>query len=153
MATIADFPLIWRWTSPKHALFSPAELAGLHPCSGAEAAHIYLDSRPFATRLGLDPRWFSSVLVHDADTPVAEGCSWLRGQCADLTEQVTLSWDRGTALRTNWEFFTAQWDDFCYPLSDDVLVLPDSARWVLFYHHAEIFYFGNRNASLGITAN
>jgi hypothetical protein len=53
----------------------------------------------------------------------------------------------GSAIwRTSWEFFTAHWDDFCYPLSDDVLVLPDSGAWVLRYHHEEVFYFGNRNA-------
>lgn len=31
MPAIADFPLIWRWTSPTHALFSPSELARLQP--------------------------------------------------------------------------------------------------------------------------
>ncbi|HEY5894211.1 MAG TPA: hypothetical protein VIT91_13380 [Chthoniobacterales bacterium] len=50
------------------------------------------------------------------------------------------------ALRTGWEFFTAHWDDFCYPLSDEVLILPDSGGWVLLYQHQETFFFGNRNA-------
>jgi hypothetical protein len=57
-----------------------------------------------------------------------------------------VSWDRETALRTSWEFFTAHWDDFCYPLTDDVLIIPDCGSWVLRYHHEEIFYFGDRNA-------
>jgi hypothetical protein len=57
-----------------------------------------------------------------------------------------VSWDRETALRAGWEFFTAHWDDFCYPLSDDVLVIPDTGSWVLRYHHEKMFYFGDGDA-------
>ena len=32
----------------------------------------------------------------------------------------------------------------CNPF-DEVVIAPDSARWLLFYHHDERFYFGNRN--------
>jgi hypothetical protein len=146
MSAINEFPLIWRWTSATHALFSEHELAGLRPCSPAEAAQIHDDSRSFDPCDGLDKRPFSSVDVQSADISTTDGCSWLRAQAPNLGEQVTVSWDRDTALRTSWEFFTAHWDDFCYPSSDDVLVLPDGARWTLRYHHEEIFYFGHRNS-------
>jgi len=146
MPANADFPLIWRWTSPTHALFSESELAGLRPCSPPESARIHDDSRPFDIRDGLDERQFCSVLVQFADVSIAAGCSWLRAQAPNLSEQVTVSWERDMALRTSWEFFTAHWDDFCYPLSDDVLILPDGGGWVLRYHHGKTFYFGNRNA-------
>ena len=143
MSAITDFPLIWRWTSATHALFSDSELAGLHPCWPAEAARIHDDLRLFDLGDGIDQQYFSGVCVQSADVSTAEGCSWLRVQAPNLTEQVAVSWDRGTALYTSWEFFTAHWDDFCYPASDDVLILPDTGRWVLRYHHEEIFYFGN----------
>jgi hypothetical protein len=146
MSAIAEFPLIWRWTSAAHASFSESELAGLRPCSRTEAARIHDDSHSFDLRDGLDKRHFINVRVQSADISILDGCSWLRAQAPNLAEQVTVSWERDTALRTGWEFFTGHWDDFCYPLSDDVLVLPDSGRWVLRYHHDEIFYFGDRNA-------
>jgi hypothetical protein len=146
MSDISGFPLIWRWTSSAHALFSASDLAALRPCSFIEAARIHDDSRPFDLREGLDPRHFRSVRAHSADISNREGCFWLRTQAPDLSEQVTVSWDRETALRARWEFFTAQWDDFCYPSSDDVLVIPDSGSWALRYHHSEIFYFGERDA-------
>jgi hypothetical protein len=145
MSNIAEFPLIWRWTSAAHALFSASELAGLRPCSLIEAARIRDASRSFDLRDGLDPRHFSSVRVQSADVSTLDGCTWLRAQAPDLSEQVTLSWDGETALRTGWEFFTARWDDFCYPMSDDVVVVPDSGSWILRFHHEEIFYFGDRN--------
>jgi hypothetical protein len=143
MPDIANFPLIWRWTSAAHALFSESELAGLRPCSPIEAARIYDASRSFDLRDGLDPRHFSSVRDQSAEISTPDGCSWLRAQAPNLSEQVVVSWDRETALRTSWEFFTAHWDDFCYPSSDDVLVSPEAGNWVLRFHHSEIFYFGD----------
>ena len=145
-SAITDFPLIWRWTRPTHALFSESELAGLHPISPAEAARIHDESHAFDLRDGLNQQYFDSVRVESADVPIPEGCSWLRAQAPNLTEQVTVSWDRDTALRTSWEFFTSHWDDFCYPSSDDVLILPESGSWVLRYHHEAIFFFGRREA-------
>lgn len=145
MTDIANFPLIWRWISPTHALYSESELAILHPCSPIEAARIYDDSRSFDTRDGLDKRHFSSVRNQSANFSTADGCAWLRSHAPNLVEHVIVLWDRDTALRTAWEFFTAHWDDFCYPLSDDVLVLPDSGGWALRYHHEENFYFGMRD--------
>ncbi len=144
MPSIADFPLIWRWTSATHAVFSESELAGLHPCSPTEAARIHDDSRVFDFRTGIDPQQFNSVSIQSADISTDGGCSWLRTLLPDISEQVIVSWDRETALRTTWEFFTAHWDDFCYPLSDDVLVIPSTGAWVLRYPHEETFYFGSR---------
>ena len=143
MSTITDFPLIWRWTSPTHALFSASELALLHPCSPAEAAYIY-DGLPFKLVVGFDPRQFGSLSLPTGDLSVAEGCAWLRARAGHLAEPVTVSWDRDTALHTTWELFTARWDDFCYPF-DRVVVLPASGMWRLLYHHSEAFYFGTRD--------
>jgi hypothetical protein len=152
MSDISDFPLIWRWTSPIHAMFSAAELAALRPCSLVAAARIHDESRAFDQRDSLDPQHFQCIREHSADVSTREGCSWLRAQAPDLSEQVTVSWDREVALRVPWEFFTAQWDDFCYPSSDDVLIIPDGREWALRYHHSEIFYFGARMRT-GTTKN
>lgn len=77
---------------------------------------------------------------------VTRGSATIRPLNPNLSEQVALSWSRDMSLRTSWEFFTAHWDDFCYPVSDEVLILPDSGGWVLLYQHQETFFFGNRNA-------
>ena len=143
MSAIADFPLIWRWTNPTHALFSASELALLHPCSSTEAARIY-DSLPFRLYVGFDPHQFGSLSLRTEPLSVAEGCAWLRALVSHLAEPVTVSWERDTALRTTWGLFTARWDDFCYPF-DRVVVLPASGLWRLLYHHSEAFYFGTRD--------
>lgn len=144
MPAITDFPLAWRWTSSSHAMFLPTELAALHPCSPDEAARIHDASIRALRGDSLDPQQFERIYTLSADIPVADACSWLRALSSDLTESVTLSWQRDTALRTTWELFTERWDDFCYPSSDDIVVLPDCGRWVLLYHHWEEFHFAAR---------
>jgi hypothetical protein len=116
----------------------------LEPCASKEAARIYDESRLFDHREGLNESQFDNVRTQSADLSAAEGCDWLRSQSPQLTEKIIVSWDRETALRTDWDLFTSQWDDFCYPATDDLLVLPASAEWILRYHHEEIFYFGVR---------
>ena len=144
MSDIGDFPLLWRWTQSTHALFSAVELAALQPLPPEAAAQIFDGSLRFLNADSLAPEHFERVFIASADVPVIDGCGWLRARFTSLDEQVTLSWDRSTALQTTWGFFTARWDDFCYPASDDVLILPKSDRWVLLYHHEEEFHFARR---------
>jgi hypothetical protein len=40
---------------------------------------------------------------------------------------IVVSWDADTAVLTDTELFIEHWDDFCYPASDDVTVLPAEA--------------------------
>src|SRR4051794_38830486 len=130
MSTVTDFPLAWRWTSSTHASFSPVELAALHPCSPDEAARLHSDSLRFSDAGGLAPGEFESIVTHSADVSTAEGCAWLRTRVPVFAGRVTLCWDVHIALRTTRELFTTRWDDFCYPSSDDVLVLPARGRWM-----------------------
>ena len=55
---------------------------------------------------------------------------------------VIVSWDRDTALATDWAFFVARWGDFCYPASDDVTIWSLADDWTLSYRHYEVFQFG-----------
>jgi hypothetical protein len=147
MSKILEFPLIWRWTSKSHAIFSKFELAALYPCSAVEAARIYDETRSFDTRDGLDERQFKSLLTKSAAAiPPSESFAWLRARVSNLAEQIIVSWNRETALRTDWELFTARWDHFCYPSSDDVLILPENDSWVLRYYHSEMFYSASTKA-------
>ncbi|MDB4906255.1 MAG: hypothetical protein JWO05_1039 [Gemmatimonadetes bacterium] len=54
---------------------------------------------------------------------------------------VLVSWDRRTAVVTDWETFIVLWDDLCYPSSDDVTIWPFDGQWTLCYRHYEIFQF------------
>jgi hypothetical protein len=69
---------------------------------------------------------------------------WLRTVLPSREGDVLVSWDNATAAAVRLAVFIKYWDDFCYPLSYDVVVVPPSAEWVLYYFHEETFFFWNR---------
>jgi hypothetical protein len=141
--TIREHPLAWRWTDPKYAVLPDDTLAQMQPI-GQEAERLFQKSRGFLLRDSLSTHEFRSIVRHSGDVPVEVGRRWLRQQQPDLSTQVLVSWQRDAAIRTTWKIFTAHWDDFCYPSSDDVIVWPESEQWALFYFHEQEFQFGWR---------
>ena len=77
-------------------------------------------------------------------TATEEGRAWLIVRLPSGRVPIVVSWDQQTAVVTDFELFTARWEDFCYPSSDDVAVLPLDGSWVLHYWHWEEFVFGRR---------
>lgn len=141
---IREFPLASRWTQVSHAVLPDHVLAQMHPVEAAEAISLSQRSQAFADQEGLDERVFVVNTILSKDLSQQAGCRWLREQQADLNTNIVVLWDAATAIRTTWEIFTAYWDDFCYPSSDNVLVLPASGNWAFFFHHGEMFQFGRR---------
>lgn len=142
--TIREHPLAWRWTQADHTLLPDATLARMFPIEESGAAHWWKRSVPLVTNNGLNPAEFSSIVQHRADVALDIGRDWLLEQQPELGAPVVISWDNRMAIRTTWDIFTTHWDAFCYPSSDDVLIFPDSMRWVLFFFHEEEFQFGRR---------
>jgi len=145
--TIREHPLAWRWTDPKYALLPDSVLAQMQPIEADEAARLFTHSLTLAGEDGLAPDVFTITTVRAEGLSQEAGCRWLRERQPDLSVRVVVSWEQHTALQTTWEVFTAHWDDFCYPSSDDVHVWPESERWVLLYHHEHEFQFGERPAA------
>src|SRR5260370_9562120 len=135
--TIREHPLAWRWTDPRHALLPDSTLARIEPVESGEAKHLFQRSLRFLGRDCLSPDVFETVTRGSADISANVGCVWLREQHADLTTRVYISWEQDVAVRTTWEIFTANWDDFCYTSSADGIVWPESESWALLYHHEQ----------------
>jgi hypothetical protein len=142
---ICEHRLAWRWTEPDHEVSPDTVLAQMSPVAEAEAERLCRGSLHLVTRDGLHPAEFSPIARRSADVALEVGRDWLREQQPILDLPVVVSWDESTAHRTTWEVFTAHWDTFCYPASDDVLILPDSIGWALAYFHWEEFQFGQRS--------
>ncbi|HWQ91126.1 MAG TPA: hypothetical protein VN673_05605 [Clostridia bacterium] len=66
---------------------------------------------------------------------------WLRRVQPDLHARIYVSWTKQLAVETKWDIFTEYWDDFCYPSSDDVTVVPVVGEWQFIYQHYEQFDF------------
>lgn len=53
-------------------------------------------------------------------------------------EDVLISWQRKTVLKTTKEIFLKYWTDFLYADSDDVTIISEKTNWILFYKHFEV---------------
>lgn len=144
---IRNHPLAWRWTDSSYALFSNSTLAQMEPVKLGEAEDLFRQSLQFLSHDYLSTEVFESVTRTGANICTNDGCAWLRKQQPDLSVKVSVSWDKDIAIQTTWEIFSAHWDDFCYPSSDDVVVWPESKYWALLYHHEQEFQFGKKRLS------
>ncbi|MBI1176199.1 hypothetical protein GC207_02030 [bacterium] len=133
--TIQEFPLAWRWTDARYAVFPPDVLAQLCPCSLEEA------SRLFELAVALSRSEDPAAQRFNAEGAPEQVSAWLQARQPRLQEEVFVCWSADTALRLPWTTFVQRWDDFCYPSSDDVTVFPQHGNWMLLYHHWEEFEF------------
>jgi hypothetical protein len=136
---IGDFPLVWRWTSETHAVFTPAELASMRAINERASAtlHDYLLSQGLMRREP-DPVSFQEVALDAEHLSEERVAAWL---CALPVVQEERAWvcypHWSNSVEVPWDLFVQRWDDFCYPSSDDVVVVPPSGAWVLEYWHYE----------------
>lgn len=147
LVPLDDFPLRFRWTDPRYNVLPSADLAAIRPLSLAKAQEIATLTMPYLHSLAGSPR--GAIPEHycsPAEEVSAEGDAATVG--AGLKElpvddqSVVISWDPRTAVLTTWKVVYTYWDDFCYPSSDDVIVVPLSGAWLLWYDHEERFVFG-----------
>jgi hypothetical protein len=127
--TIQEFPLAWRWTQAAHTILPADVLAAIRPLRQQEAAKIHERSS----------RQRDGATVSSPANDAAQ--NWLRSIQPDLSAPVIVCWSKDLAVETSWEIFTEYWDDFCYPSSDDISVIPVEGGWRLAYHHEEQFDF------------
>jgi hypothetical protein len=134
---IEQFVLRWRWTDSRYNLLPADRLAQIRPLEASKAAE--LDA---AARLAADPIP-STAAAFDSSTD-QDAREWLARTLPTTATSVLVSWSRDTAVQTTLDLFIKYWDDFCYPSSDDVVVVPPAGDWVLRYTHYEIMYFWRR---------
>lgn len=145
---LGEFRLRWRWTNPRWKVLPAPDLAAMHPLSVDKASEVFARTKPLFVRQDSARRrresarddFRSSVTEIRAERDSSEVDVWLQSLAAD-DESVIASWDRHTAVLTTWRVFRTYWDDFCYPGSDDVAIVPLSGEWLLWYHHEERFIF------------
>ncbi len=86
--------------------------------------------------------WFSAneIIIDDDYDAVTKWLQFL----PKPTGSIVISWDRETAVQTNWDTFVSYWDDFLYPGSDDVAVFDNNGLWLLDYNHNGILKYVTR---------
>jgi hypothetical protein len=144
---LKTFPLAWRWTEPRRSLVPDEVVANIRPLSFAKATEIYsmLEQRSHQEDEGFMPASFRLVnKIDTSDIDMGPVRNWLEAHISDLKQAVIVYWETALAAATTGDIFCRFWDDFCYPSSDDVTILPLSEEWALVYWHEEILFFGER---------
>ena len=137
------FPLKWRFWPSEADVAAAARRGRLHPLSPGAAARAL--SHASAVRDGLTES-DRTVLRDLSEAALVE--VWLGALPIPPHQVVIVSWDRETAVQTDWPFFCRYWDDFCYPGSDDVTVTTNGEDWLLCYEHSEVLTFYRRRRAV-----
>ena len=146
ITSLDEFPLRWRWTDERHAHLGDEERARIRPLKPEAGSKVWRLATAFlGEELDLDPSVYEGVQRSPARTKNDSG--FLTRLPAGRIP-VVVSWDQHTAVLTDSELFVQRWDDFCYPSSDDVTVIPLDASWLLHYSHWEEFLFARKRNSL-----
>ncbi len=143
-----QFRLSWRFTNPKYNQLPQADLSEIRPLNEKTAKSLAQHARDFVDNSGLVKDELSSVISCRTFIDTVDPRSitqWLFDRVPPIDQPILILWLLlKDAIITKWRLFPKYWNDFCYPSSDDVLILPVTAYWILFYSHEEIFEFGIR---------
>ena len=64
-------------------------------------------------------KWF--IASSETEDSIAKFSDYFQILTQAYEEDICISWDRKTCIYTK-EVFIKYWDDFCYPISDDVTI-------------------------------
>jgi hypothetical protein len=96
-------------------------------------------------RYGLDEVLFQRIERLDVDDAVSEANRWLAERVGD--GDVLLAFAEREVFRVPASLFLGQWFDMFGPSRDDVVILPISGGWVLFYSHEDEFEIARGGAA------
>lgn len=131
------FHMKWRFTDSRYDLLPADHLAQILPVAAADARELNLRIR--AAELTTRP--FCSVertAINESADELAEGSrirDWLYRRGVPFQQRIWLSYGGDSAVETTWKMLVEYWNAFWYPSSDDLVVVDESFRWVLTFHH------------------
>ena len=140
ISDIETFPLLWRWNQASHTILPKEQIKRIEPFTVKKALELYGLVKQLEGK-NID----SESMVIDTSGERKVIIEWLNKlNCKE--EPVFISWNKDIAAKVPWHLFVDRWDDFCYPSSDDVDIVPMSGNWHLRYRHFEQFSWSKLNA-------
>jgi len=142
-----EFELKWRFTEEQHNVLPKQHLAAIHPLNkdASESLGNHLFDTGLMGQYKLNKEHFSSISKFDLrKKSEKDGRNWLDNLNVDSKENVFLFWDSYVSAITNWDIFKMYYDDFYYPVSDDLILTNKNVNWILYFFHEEIVSFGLR---------
>jgi len=143
--SIEEFNLRWRFTEEKYNLLSPEDLSKIHPLNedGTKVLDSTIDSLDIRKGYELNKDYFTSIVeLNMRNQTGVEIKNWLDQIQIEPEKNIFLLWDSFGAAITKWHIFKKYYDDFFYPVSDDLTIVDESFDWTLYLFHEEVIYYG-----------
>lgn len=147
--SLESFPLLWRWRSESHVRFEASVLESIRPVERSDAHELWARFANYFEPSGkLNPQLFADLRWGETDVlDRNKAVAFLELLPIPRSDRVLLIWEPEVAAVVPFELFRSHWDDFCYPGSDDVLIVPEIEEWFLVFHHWEEFELGRSPAA------
>ena len=138
---LENFELGWRFDKTHNSDISESEKALILALSEEESKRLNKIIAFFENEDYLEDK-YSETDWMSASSENQEKIEKFRSQLEIIlkpwSEDVLISWQRKTVLKTTKEIFLKYWDDFLYAGSDDVTIISEKTNWILFYKHFEV---------------
>ena len=137
---LEDFELGWRFDKT-HSDISASERELIQALSEDESKRLnkiidFFENENYLKDKYSETDWMS------ANSENQEKVERFRNQLELIlkpwNEDILISWQRKTVLKTTKEIFLKYWTDFLYAGSDDVTITSEKTNWILFYKHFEV---------------
>ena len=144
---IGHFELGYRFTEEEYNTLPKEDLDEILPLndSGTALLDKVIEDLGFRKPYGLEETQFESIIELNLrtqnETQVRE---WLFELDISPKEQVFLLWDAWGSAITTYGNLIKYYDDFYYPVSDDLMIIDKSLKWGIYFFHEEYIYFGKR---------
>lgn len=119
--------------------------------SAPEAAAAYRSANRVdnSTDYGLDPQSAFDIEHFEICRDLAAATDWLRGRIGESLCRVIVVYNGADVARLDVRDFLSHWSEMFGPARDDVIILPETGEWALFYCHDDWFEYGRTDAAVG----
>lgn len=148
---LKSFEELYRWTDEESL---PTQiLTQFQPLTHEMASRLWSQVYDYSDELWSSAYKDTNVLsstsdflsIHHLETTrknVEQVAQKLAELSSVVDELIVVMWEPKIALITKWRIFANYWNEFCFPVRDDLIVCPLSGQWLLAYYHEDVFIFG-----------
>ena len=139
--SLNEFSLGWRFDEIHNSDISENEKSQIKPLSEDESRKInkvidYFENESNRIDSFSETKWFSAN--QESESNIERFRTHIDNHLKPFDEDLIISWNRKTVLKTSKQIFLKFWTDFLYPSSDDVTIISEKTNWILFYRHYEV---------------
>ena len=144
---INEFQLKWRFTEKEYNILPKEHLNQLKPLDKEASKFLedFISDINLHESIPFTEGFFKTIdsinFEIDSEKEVEK---WLYKRGFPFEKEVFLSWGAETTMIVPWKLLIKYFDDFFYPVADDLTIFDKSLNWaILFFHHSEIFFGTN----------